>query len=189
MPVPIRGDTIMCRNGSRLPGAVARRLEAGQAARRRPRRDGVPALRLAGGHDGRALDLPLDAGRFVLNAQYLDGHGWLPPVYVSYEYSAPPLYRVRGRRARPLVRAVPSLPLEFPVESRHPADLVRPRPGVGARDPLGPPEVPPHRCRGGRARAALWALDEAISLGNTATGRPGSSLSLGAAPASSSSRP
>ena len=33
---------------------------------------------------------PLDAGAYLLDAQYLDAHGSLVPAYVGYEYSAPP---------------------------------------------------------------------------------------------------
>jgi 4-amino-4-deoxy-L-arabinose transferase-like glycosyltransferase len=56
---------------------------------------------------------PIDAAEYLLNAQYLDAHGHLPPAFVSYEYSAPPLYEVVAVGLERIARAVPPLPLEL----------------------------------------------------------------------------
>jgi hypothetical protein len=56
--------------------------------------------------------VPLDSREYLLNGQYLDNHGRLPPSYVSYEYSAPPLYEAVAVGAERVVRSLPSQPLE-----------------------------------------------------------------------------
>src|SRR5262245_56161885 len=57
---------------------------------------------------------PLDSGEYRLNAQYLDAKGRVPPDYVSYGYSSPPLYEAVAVAVERTVRALPSLALEIP---------------------------------------------------------------------------
>ena len=59
---------------------------------------------------GRAF--PTDSREYVLNAQYLREHRALPPDYVSYEYSAPPLYEALAIGADSVAGSLPSLLIE-----------------------------------------------------------------------------
>ncbi len=124
--------------------------------------------------------MPLDAGEYLLNAQYVDGHGWIPPAYVSYEYSAPPLFEFAAVGAEHLVRRFR--------RSRSSSRRTSPRvcsgwPSSSARSPRS--------CRrpgggGGSVSqesvlAGLWGLDEAVALGRSEQWSAGQLLSLGAA--------
>jgi hypothetical protein len=124
--------------------------------------------------------MPLDAGEYLLNAQYIDGHGWIPPAYVSYEYSAPPLFELVAVGAEHLVRLLPTLPLEL--SSNLAVRL------LWLALVLGSAAAITSSARGwrrlgiaGAALAALWGLDEAIALGQSEQWSAGQLLSLGAA--------
>ncbi len=123
---------------------------------------------------------PIDASEYLLNAQYLDQHGHLPPDYVSYEYSAPPLYEALAIALEHGVRAVPAVPLELGSNLAARAlwllvivgsaiCLVSKRSRVRLVGAAG-------LCVGG-----LWALDEAVALGKSQTWSAGQMLSLSAA--------
>ena len=123
---------------------------------------------------------PLDAGEYLLNAQYLDRHGHLPPDYVSYEYSAPPFYEALAIALEHVVRAVPAVPLELGSNTAvrilwlllvagAAMCLVSTRPRVRI---LG---------LAGLSLGGLWALDEAVALGRSQTWSAGQLLSLVAA--------
>ena len=122
---------------------------------------------------------PLDAGEYLLNAQYLNAHGHLPPDYISYEFSAPPLYEAAAIALEHVVRAVPAVPLELGsnvatrilwlllvtgsamclISSRSRARIA----GIA-----------------GLAVGGLWGLDEAVALGRSQTWSAGQLLSLAA---------
>jgi Dolichyl-phosphate-mannose-protein mannosyltransferase/Domain of unknown function DUF11 len=123
---------------------------------------------------------PLDAGEYLLNAQYLDQHGWLPPTYVSYEYSAPPLYEFLAVGAEHVVRALPSLPLELP--SNLATRLLWLCLVVVSVFCLTTGRTRTRRIGiAGLVLGGLWALDEAISLGRTERWSSGQLLALAAA--------
>jgi hypothetical protein len=123
---------------------------------------------------------PLDAGEYLLNAQYMDVHGWLPPKPISYEYSAPPLYEALAIGLERAVRSLPSLPLELP--SNLATRLLWLALVAGSVTCL---TAAASRTRwlggGGLAVAALWGLDEAIRLGRTEQWSAGQLLALGSA--------
>jgi hypothetical protein len=123
---------------------------------------------------------PDDSHEYVLNAQYLREHGTLPPDYVSYEYSAPPLYEAIAIGADRVARSLPSALLEsrsntlnrllwlalvvcstwLLTSTRRVFRLA----GIGAA-----------------GIAALWGLDEAVSLAKTEMWSSGQLVSLAAA--------
>jgi Domain of unknown function DUF11/Dolichyl-phosphate-mannose-protein mannosyltransferase len=124
--------------------------------------------------------MPLDAGEYVLNAQYLDDHGWIPPVYVSYEYSAPPLFEFVAVGAEHAVRALPSLPLELP--SNLATRLLWLALVLASAAAITSSRQTWRRLGiAGVVLAALWGLDEALSLGRSERWSAGQLLSLGAA--------
>ena len=110
---------------------------------------------------------PLDAGEYLINAEYIDAHGWIPPDYVSYEYSAPPLFEFLAVGAEHAVRALPSLPLELPWNLA--ARLLWLALVVASVACLtaGRPARQAPRCRRPRARGALGAR-----RGDRSSGRP-----------------
>ena len=123
---------------------------------------------------------PIDASEYLLNAQYLDQHGHLPPEYVSYEYSAPPLFEALAIALEHGVRAVPALPLELGsnlavrilwllIVAGSALCLVSARPRARI---LG---------IAGLTVGGLWALDETVALGRSQTWSAGQMLSLTAA--------
>jgi uncharacterized repeat protein (TIGR01451 family) len=127
-----------------------------------------------------ARDGPLDAAEYLLNAQYLDAHGHLPPDYVSYEYSAPPLYEVLGVGLERAVRSAPAWPLELPwnaatrllwllLVGTSATCLVSRRPRVRVLGVVG------------LAVGGLWGLDEALALARSQTWSAGQLFSLAAA--------
>ena len=122
----------------------------------------------------------IDAGEYLLNAQYLDAHGRLPPDYVSYEYSSPPLFTVLAVAANHVLRWAPSIRLESPWNLA--TRLVWLTLVAAAAWCLA----------SGRARlrmlglavlavAVAWGLDEAISLAKTEAWSSGQLLALAAA--------
>ena len=123
---------------------------------------------------------PLDAGEYTLNAEYLDAHGWIPPDYISYEYSAPPLYEFVAVGAEHAVGAMPSLPLELPwnlaTRLLWLALVVASVAGLtltGRRSKrLG---------LAGLVLAGLWGLDEAVALGKTERWSAGQLVALASA--------
>ncbi len=123
---------------------------------------------------------PLDAGEYLLNAQYLNGHGHLPPDYVSYEYSAPPFYEALAIALEHVVRAVPAVPLEL--GSNTAARILWLLLVAG-----GAMCVVSTRSRvrilglAGLSVGGLWALDQGLSLGRSQTWSAGQMLSLVAA--------
>jgi len=123
---------------------------------------------------------PLDAGEYLLNAQYLDAKGWLPPAYISYEYSAPPLFEAIAVAAEHVVPALPSVPLELPWNLA--TRLLWLALVVGSALCL---TAASGRTRwagaAGLALGALWGLDEAIQLGRTEQWSSGQLLALGSA--------
>jgi hypothetical protein len=119
----------------------------------------------------------VDAGEYLLNAQYLDAHGRLPPHYISYEYSAPPLFELAAIGAEHAVGALPSIAIETGsnVATRllwlllvcgSVALMTSSRPRVRVAG------------LGGLGLAVLWGLDEAVSLGKTEAWSEGQLLSL-----------
>jgi 4-amino-4-deoxy-L-arabinose transferase-like glycosyltransferase len=123
---------------------------------------------------------PLDAAEYLVNAQYLDAKGWLPPAAVSYEYSAPPLFEALAVGAERVVGSLPSLPLELPWNLA--TRLLWLALVVGSALCL---TAASRRIRwagaAGLALAALWGLDEAIQLGKAEQWSSGQLISLGAA--------
>jgi hypothetical protein len=123
---------------------------------------------------------PLDAGEYLLNAQYLDDHGWIPPVYVSYEYSAPPLFEFVAVGAEHVVRALHAVPLELP--SNLATRLLWLALVLASVAALTSRAQATRRLGiAGVAVAALWGLDEAIALGRSERWSAGQLLSLAAA--------
>ncbi len=124
--------------------------------------------------------MPLDAGEYLLNAQYIDGHGWIPPAYVSYEYSAPPLFEFAAVGAEHLVRLLPPLPVQL--SSNLATRLLWLALVLGS---VAAVMSAARRWRGlgiaGAVLAGLWALDEAVALGRSEQWSAGQLLSLGAA--------
>jgi hypothetical protein len=121
-----------------------------------------------------------DANEYLLNAQYLDAHHWLPPQYVSYEYSSPPLYEAITVGLEHAIRAIPSWPLELTWNlATRLLWLVLLGGSVAA---LGS-ESRRFRRFGAVALALLlaWGLDEAISLGKSERWSAGQLLALAAA--------
>ncbi len=121
----------------------------------------------------------IDSAEYLVNAQYLDAHGTFAPAYVSYEYSAPPLYEVLAVGLERFVRHAPALQLELPWNTA--TRLVWLLAFFGSAGCLA--------SRGRRVRllgvagigvAALWGIDEAISLGKVQTWAAGQLLALGA---------
>jgi uncharacterized repeat protein (TIGR01451 family) len=123
---------------------------------------------------------PIDASEYLLNAQYLDQHGHLPPDYVSYEYSAPPLFEALAIALEHGVRAVPALPLEL--GSNLAVRILWLLIVAGSALCLASSR-PRARILGiaGLAVGGLWALDEAVALGRSQTWSAGQMLSLAAA--------
>ena len=123
---------------------------------------------------------PTDSREYVLNAQYLREHRALPPDYVSYEYSAPPLYEALAIGADRLAESLPSVGIES-------------RSNVLERLLWLVLVIGSAVCLTGRGRrthrlgialgaaAALWGLDEAVSLAKTQMWSAGQMVSLGAA--------
>jgi hypothetical protein len=123
---------------------------------------------------------PLDAAEYLLNARYLDAKGWLPPAYVSYEYSAPPLYEALAVAAEHVLRSLPSLPLELP--SNVATRLLWLALVVGSALCL---TAASRRTRwvgvAGLGLGGLWGLDEAIQLARAQQWSSGQLLALAAA--------
>ena len=124
---------------------------------------------------------PLDAGEYLLNAQYLNGHGHLPPDYVSYEYSAPPLYEALaiGTRARRSRRA--GCAARARLEHGRSDPLAAPRRGgrhVPRLDALARSDT---RARGPRRSAVCGRSTRRVALGRSQTWSAGQMLSLVAA--------
>jgi hypothetical protein len=99
-------------------------LKPGPASRPRARRVSWLAVAVAAGLAAFALvgwqavttvgrSSTVDSQEYLLNAAYLDTHGWLPPQQVSYEYSAPPLFEALAVGAERLAAALPAVALEF----------------------------------------------------------------------------
>ncbi len=127
-----------------------------------------------------ARDGPLDSAEYLLNAQYLDAHGRLPPDYVSYEYSTPPLFESLAIGLEHVARNVPARPLELPsnvatrllwllLVAASGACLLSPRSRVRL---LG---------AAGLLAGGLWGLDEALALARSQLWSAGQLLSLAAA--------
>ena len=120
----------------------------------------------------------VDSGEHLLYAQYLDAHGRLPPRALNYEYASPPLFAATAVAAE---RAVRHLPRPSPSKCRlNPVDATRS--GCCSSRPVrsltadGPPARRPESAAAAAlVLAALWGLDEAISLARAARrGRPDS---------------
>jgi Dolichyl-phosphate-mannose-protein mannosyltransferase/Domain of unknown function DUF11 len=119
----------------------------------------------------------VDAAEYLLNAQYLDAHGGLPPHYISYEYSAPPLFELAAVGVEHTVRWLPSAAIETGSNAAtrlawlllvcgSVALMTSARAGVRVAGLAG------------LGLGLLWGLDEAISLGKTEAWSAGQLLSL-----------
>jgi uncharacterized repeat protein (TIGR01451 family) len=119
-----------------------------------------------------------DSGEHIAYAQYLDEHGRFPPHAVNYEFSSPPLFAVTAVAIERTVRHLPSVTLEAPWNTVTRALwLVLLVGGALALTAAS------RRVRiGGVAAlglAALWGLDEAVSLGRSEPWSAGQLLALG----------
>ena len=121
----------------------------------------------------------LDSGEHVAYAEYLDAHGHLPPKSVNYEYGSPPLFQATAVAAEHVVRWLPSHWAELPwnpvtrvlwlvLAVAAIACLASARPRLRAAG------------LGGLLVAAVWGLDEAISLGKTEAWSAGRLISFAA---------
>jgi hypothetical protein len=107
-----------------------------------------------------------DAGEHVAYAEYLDLHGRIPPRAVNYEYSSPPLFAGVAVAAERVVRNVPSVALEAPWNTITRALWLALVVGGALALTAASRNV---RIGGAAALglAALWGLDEALSLGRS----------------------
>ena len=119
-----------------------------------------------------------DAGEHVAYAQYLDAHGRLPPRSQNYEYATPPLFAFAAVAAERAVRHLPSLRAESPWNL-----LTR---AVWLALVVGGAFALTAARRGIRiagacalALAALWGLDEAVSLARSEPWSAGQLIALG----------
>ena len=104
-----------------------------------------------------------DSGEHLAYAQYLDAHHRIPGKAVNYEFSTPPLFQITAVAAERIVRHLPSVRVELPW---NPATR-----GLWLLLVAGGAFALTTARRGARRAgvaalglAALWALDEAISL-------------------------
>jgi hypothetical protein len=121
----------------------------------------------------------VDAGEYLLNAQYLDVHHHLPPDYVSYEYSAPPLFEALAVPIDHLARWLPSIPLEAPWNVLTRALWLM----LVVASAWCLTAAGSRRRIAGAVAAVLavaWGLDEAISLAGTEAWSAGQLLALAA---------
>jgi uncharacterized repeat protein (TIGR01451 family) len=121
----------------------------------------------------------IDAGEHLAYAEYLDAHGRLPPKAVNYEYSSPPLFQAAAVAAEHAVGVLPSVALEL---SSNPATR-----GLWLLLVAGGALALTSARRGLRIAgvgllvlAAVWGLDEAISLARSEPWSAGRLIALAA---------
>jgi uncharacterized repeat protein (TIGR01451 family) len=118
-----------------------------------------------------------DAGEHLLYAQYLDAHNRLPGKSVNYEYASPPLFAVAAVAAERAVRHLSSEAIEAPwnpVTRVFWLALV----AVGAFALTANRRDTRIAGAAGLVLAALWGLDEAISLARSEAWTAGQLIAL-----------
>ena len=120
----------------------------------------------------------VDAGEHLAYAQYLDAHWRIPTKAENYEYSTPPLFQVAAIGAEHLVTVLPSVALELPWNVATRALWLFVLAGGLAALTSSRRRL---RIAGVVALglAALWGLDEAISLAKSEPWSAGRLLALG----------
>jgi hypothetical protein len=122
----------------------------------------------------------IDSAEYLLNAQYLDAHGHLPPDYVSYEYSAPPLFEAAAVGLEHAMRWLPSAAVEL--ASNLATRLVWLGLAAGSLVLLSSAS---RRLRlagvAGVVAAGAWGLDECLALARTQAWSAGQLIALASA--------
>jgi uncharacterized repeat protein (TIGR01451 family) len=118
-----------------------------------------------------------DSGEHIAYAQYLDQHGRFPPHAVNYEFSSPPLFALTAVAIERTFRHLPSVALEAPWNTlTRTLWLALLAGGAFALTAAS------RRVRIGGAVAlgvaALWALDEAVSLDRSESWSAGQLVAL-----------